>query len=96
MPTSCGDEVLLQLTRVFLARACITARAIYFKRNVLSSTFIQHKLLTRDEFDKWALAFLMFGNAYIEQRKARLGNTLALKRAPAKSVRRRIDLQRFV
>ena len=70
--------------------------AIYFKRNVLSSTFIPHKLLTREEFDKWALDFLTFGNAYIEQRKARLGNTLALKRAPAKYVRRRIDLQRFV
>lgn len=65
--------------------------AIYFKRNVLSSTFIPHRLLTREEFDKWALDFLTFGNAYIEQRKARLGSTLALKRAPAKYVRRRID-----
>jgi capsid portal protein len=26
--------------------------AIYFKRNVLSATFIPHKLLTREEFDK--------------------------------------------
>ena len=70
--------------------------AIYFKRNVLSSTFIPHKLLTREEFDKWALDFLTFGNGYIDRRTNRLGGTLALKRAPSKYMRRRIDLQRFV
>ena len=32
--------------------------AIYCKRNVLSSTFIPYKLLTREEFDKWAHDFL--------------------------------------
>jgi capsid portal protein len=36
--------------------------AIYFKRNVLSATFIPHQLLTREEFDKWSLDFLVFGN----------------------------------
>ncbi|MFM0097517.1 phage portal protein [Paraburkholderia nemoris] len=69
--------------------------AIYFKRNVLSSTFIPHKLLTREEFDKWALDFLVFGNGPIERQKNRLGGTLALKRAPAKYMRRATDLQRF-
>jgi capsid portal protein len=39
--------------------------AIYFKRNVLSATFISHKLLTREEFDKWSLDFLVFGNGYM-------------------------------
>ncbi|MFM0699514.1 phage portal protein [Paraburkholderia sediminicola] len=69
--------------------------AIFFKRNVLSSTFIPHKLLPRDEFDKWALDFLVFGNGYLEKQKNRLGGTLALKRAPAKYLRPATDLQRF-
>ncbi|MDR6387561.1 PBSX family phage portal protein [Paraburkholderia phenoliruptrix] len=53
-------------------------------------------MLTREEFDKWALDFLTFGNGYIDRRTNRLGGTLALKRAPSKYMRRRIDLQRFV
>jgi len=69
--------------------------AIYFKRNVLSATFIPHKLLTREEFDKWSLDFLVFGNGYIERQKSRLGGTLALKRAPSKYLRRSTDLQKF-
>jgi PBSX family phage portal protein len=66
--------------------------AIYFKRNVLASTFIPHKLLSRDEFGKWALDFLVFGNAPIEAPKSRLNSRLPLKRAPAKYVRRSVDL----
>ncbi|MFP3187141.1 MAG: capsid portal protein, partial [Paraburkholderia sp.] len=69
--------------------------AIYFKRNVLSATFIPHRLLTREEFDKWALDFLTFGNGYLERQDNRLGKPLALKRAPAKYLRRATDLQRF-
>jgi PBSX family phage portal protein len=69
--------------------------AIYFKRNVLSSTFIPHRLLTREQFDKWALDFLVFGNAYLEKQKNRLGGALALKRAPSKYMRRATDLECF-
>jgi PBSX family phage portal protein len=69
--------------------------AIYFKRNVLASTFIPHKMLSRDEFGKWALDFLVFGNAPIEAAKNKLGGRLPLKRAPAKYVRRSTDLQGF-
>ena len=69
--------------------------AIYFKRNVLSATFIPHRLLSREEFDKWALDFLTFGNGYLERQDNRLGTPLALKRAPAKYLRRATDLQRF-
>ncbi|WP_092006215.1 phage portal protein [Paraburkholderia lycopersici] len=70
--------------------------ALYFKRNVLSSTFIPHKLLTREEFDKWALDELVFGNAYLERRDNQLGKPIALKRAPAKYMRRKTDLVNFV
>ncbi len=68
---------------------------IYFKRNVLSATFIPHRLLTREEFDRWALDFLTFGNAYLERQDNRLGRPLALKHVPAKYLRRATDLQRF-
>jgi PBSX family phage portal protein len=58
-------------------------------------TFIPHRLLTREEFDKWALDFLTFGNGYLERQDNRLGRPLALRHAPAKYLRRATDLQRF-
>lgn len=68
------------------------ASALYFKRNVLASTFIPHKLLSRETFRRWALDFLMFGNGYMERQKNRLGGTLGFEVAPAKYVRRRTDM----
>ncbi|MEX3929952.1 phage portal protein [Paraburkholderia sp. BR10936] len=69
--------------------------AIYFKRNVIASTFIPHKLLSRDEFGKLALDYMVFGNTYAEEKRNRLGGLLAIKRAPAKYMRRSTDLQGF-
>jgi PBSX family phage portal protein len=69
--------------------------AIYFKRNILQSTFIPHKLLSRDAFGRLALDFLTFGNGYIERRKNALGGTLQLDPALAKYMRRAVDLQRY-
>lgn len=69
--------------------------AIYFKRNVLASTFIPHKLLSRDEFGRLALDFMVFGNCYAYEQRNRLGGLLSIKRAPAKYVRRSTDLQGF-
>ncbi|SFU24694.1 phage portal protein [Paraburkholderia aspalathi] len=71
------------------------ASALYFKRNVLASTFIPHPKLSRETFRRWALDFLMFGNSYIERQKNRLGGTLKFESAPAKYVRRRADLQSY-
>lgn len=42
------------------------ASALFYKRNVLASTFIPHRLLSRQAFSRWALDFLVFGNAYLE------------------------------
>jgi capsid portal protein len=39
--------------------------AIYFKANMLTSTFVPNKVLTRDAFKRVALDFLTFGNAYL-------------------------------
>jgi len=62
--------------------------SIYKKRNSLVSSFIPHKLLSRDQFSRWGLDYLTFGNGYIERKDNRLGGSLGLKVAPAKYVRR--------
>lgn len=69
--------------------------ALYFKRNVLASTFIPHKLLDRATFSKWALDFLTFGNAYLERRPNMLGGNLGLDHSLAKYVRRGEDLDTY-
>ena len=72
------------------------ASALFFKRNVLASTFIPHKLLTRQAFSAWALDFLTFGNGYLERRDNRLNQALELAPPLAKYIRRTTDLRRFV
>jgi PBSX family phage portal protein len=69
--------------------------AIYFKRNILLSTYVPHRLLTREAFSAFALDYLIFGNAYLERRKNRLGGTLVLKHALSKYVRRGADLETY-
>ena len=69
--------------------------ALYFKRNVLASTFKPHKLLDRATFSKWALDFLTFGNAYLERRPNMLGGNLGLDHSLAKYVRRGADLDSY-
>lgn len=69
--------------------------ALYFKRNVLASTFKPHRLLSRETFAAWALDFLTFGNAYLERRRALTGSPVALQHALAKYVRRGQDLQQY-
>lgn len=70
--------------------------AIYFKRDVLASTFIPHKLLSREAFSRWALDYLTFGNGYLEQPKSLLGDKLPLVPALAKYMRRRVDFDSYV
>ncbi len=58
--------------------------AIRVKRNLLVKHFVPHPLLSRNEFAKYALDFLVQGNAYLENvpniagRTARLENSLAV------------------
>ena len=72
------------------------ASALYFKRNILASTFIPHKLLSREVFSAWALDFMAFGNGYLEASHNRLGGVLGLSRVPSKYMRRKRDLTNFV
>jgi PBSX family phage portal protein len=69
--------------------------AIYFKVNMLASTFVPNKILTRDTFKRIALDFLTFGNAYLEKRTNRSGQVLQLVPALAKFVRRGKELNRY-
>ncbi|WP_413514420.1 phage portal protein [Serratia proteamaculans] len=64
---------------------------MYVKRNILASTFIPHRLLSQQEFSRYALDYLVFGNAYLEVRKNQLGKALHLKCAPAKYTRRGVE-----
>ena len=52
---------------------------MYVKRNILASTFIPHRLLSQQEFSRYALDYLVFGNAYLEERQNMLGAPLQLK-----------------
>jgi capsid portal protein len=69
--------------------------ALQLKRNVLSATYIPHKLLSRAAFTRWVDDFLIFGNGYLERRKNRLGGTLRLEPPLSKYVRRGLDLESF-
>lgn len=71
------------------------ASAIFFKRNLLVSTFVPHRLLSREAFGRWALDFLTFGNGYLERHDSMLRRSLQLKPVLAKYVRRGADLDSY-
>ena len=72
------------------------ASALYFKRNVLASTFIEHPKFSRDAFRRLALDFLVFGDAYLERERNRAGGALRYRPSPAKYTRRKTDLVNFM
>ncbi|SBV94301.1 conserved hypothetical protein [uncultured Alphaproteobacteria bacterium] len=65
--------------------------AIGYKASLLASHFKPHRLLSRLDFKRLALDFLVFGNAYPERRVSRLGNVLAIKPALARWTRMKRD-----
>lgn len=64
---------------------------IYVKRNILASTFIPHPLLSQQDFSRFALDYLVFGNAFLEKRRNRVGGLLRLESSPAKYTRRGVE-----
>lgn len=68
---------------------------IHAKVNIISSCFVPHPLLTRAAFESFALDDQVFGNAYLERRRARSGRVLELKPAKARYVRRGKDLDQY-
>ncbi len=83
-----------ELARTFRA-APHHSSAIYVKRNILTRTFIPHKLLSRETFNRWVFDFLLFGNAYLELRENSFKHALALKHVPAKLTRRGRSLDTY-
>ena len=69
--------------------------AIYFKANILTSTFVPNKRLSHGAFKRFALDFLTFGNAYLEKRVSRSGLMLQMDHALAKYMRRGRDLDTY-
>ncbi|WP_256824815.1 phage portal protein [Serratia sp. Ser99] len=64
---------------------------MFVKRNILASTFIPHPMLSQQEFSRYALDYLVFGNAFLEVRKNQLGEPLRLQCSPAKYTRRGVE-----
>ena len=61
--------------------------AIFAKRNILTSLFVNHRLLSRAEFGKWVTDFLIFGDSFMENIVNRLGNPISLRNSLAKKTR---------
>lgn len=69
--------------------------SIFFKRNLLLSTFVPHRLLDRATFGALALDYLVFGNGYLEKRASLTGRATGLKHSLAKYTRRGADLDAY-
>jgi hypothetical protein len=57
--------------------------AILLKRNLLVSSFVPSRWLSKADFARWALDWLIFGNAYLEVVPNLAGRAAALRPAPA-------------
>lgn len=64
---------------------------IYVKRNILASTFIPHPWLSQQDFSRFVLDFLVFGNAFLEKRYSTTGKVIRLETSPAKYTRRGVE-----
>lgn len=62
--------------------------ALQVKRNILARTFIPHPRLGTVAFRALALDYLVFGNGYLEEVRARLGKPLPYRHLRAKYIRR--------
>lgn len=68
---------------------------MYFKANVVASSYIPHPLLSRDNFRRIVLDNMYSGNCYLEKQENRLGGPLKLVHSLAKYTRRGIDLDTY-
>ncbi|WP_343611141.1 phage portal protein [Novosphingobium sp.] len=57
--------------------------AIILKRNMLAHSFVPNDRFSQAEFSRWALDFLIFGNAFLQDVPNKLGGTYRLKTSPA-------------
>lgn len=85
---------MLSTAKLFRATSHHTS-AIVVKRNILSSAFIPHPLLSRRNFDAMAQNLLTFANAYAHIERNRFGGIVNLRSRPSLAIRRGIDLNRY-
>ncbi|WP_433692092.1 phage portal protein [Herbaspirillum seropedicae] len=94
-----GDWYEPPLSTVGLAKSLNAsvhhASAIWCKVNILASTFQPSAALSRAEFTRLALDFLLFGNCYAERRESMTGKLLSLKHALAKYTRVGVEPGRY-
>jgi PBSX family phage portal protein len=69
--------------------------AIHFKANVISSCFQPNKLLSRQDFRRLILDYLVMGNGYLEERLNLRRRAKSFKPALARYTRSGIDLESF-
>lgn len=69
--------------------------SIVIKRNILTSDFIPHPLLSRHEFSALALNILTFANCYAHIQRNVFGGIVCIKSRPAINMRKGIDLESF-
>lgn len=67
------------------------ASAIQVKVNILTSSYIPHKYLTRQDFKNWILNFIVFGDGFLELVENRLRTPLKLRPTLSKYTRRGKD-----
>jgi len=83
------------LSKSFRANAHHSS-AIYLKRNILVSTFVPHKWLSAQDFSRWVLDYLIFGNGYLEKVQNRLGTPARLCPALALHMRRMKEVGQYL
>lgn len=69
--------------------------AFWVKLNLLASTFVPSRLLSREDFKALALDYLVMANGYLERRNNMAGGAMRLVRSPAKYTRRGVDPDQF-
>lgn len=69
--------------------------ALRVKANILTSTFVPHKLLSRQSFAALALDYLVLGNGYVHRVANRLGGVARLDVPKARYLRRGRVLTRY-
>lgn len=69
--------------------------ALQVKRNILVKCFEPTKFLSRQDFSRLALDYLVFGNLYGEEISNRLGGLLQVKPLPAKYMRVGIEAGKY-
>lgn len=83
------------VSKLFRATSHHTS-ALTTKRNILTTAFKPHPLLSRQEFSALVLNLLTFANGYLHIERSRLGSILRIRARPAVHMRRMRDLDQYV